>query len=106
MKGEAAPATGSGESLKRSVEHVKEAAETLLQTTVDQTGAEWRRARDTLGGKAKALKSSVSERAHDFADDARDLGGKGQRLVQQHPWTSIGISAGFGFLVGLLVRRR
>ena len=106
MNNETAPATGNQESLKRSVEHVKEAAETLLQTTLDETGEEWRRARHALGGKARALRSSVSGRVHDVAQDARELGGKGQRLVQQHPWASIGIGAGLGLLAGLLIRRR
>ena len=106
MNSETAPAMGNEESLKRSVEHVKEAAETLLRTTVDETGEEWRRARHALGGKARALKFSVSGRAHDFAEDARELGGKGQQLVLQHPWTSIAVGAGLGLLAGLLVRRR
>ena len=106
MKSEIAPTTSNEESLKRSVEHVKEAAETLLRTTVDETGEEWRRARHVLGGKARALRSGMSERAHDFAQDARELGGRGQHLVQQHPWASIGIGAGLGLLAGLLVRRR
>jgi ElaB/YqjD/DUF883 family membrane-anchored ribosome-binding protein len=106
MKSETTPATGNEESLKRSVEHVKEAAETLLRTTVDETGGEWHRARDALGGKARALRSSISGRAHDFAQDARELGGKGQRLVQQHPWASISVGASLGLLAGLLIRRR
>jgi ElaB/YqjD/DUF883 family membrane-anchored ribosome-binding protein len=106
MNSETAPATGNEASLKRSVEQVKDAAETLLKTTVEETGAEWRRARHALGGKARALKSGMSARAHDFAEDARELGGKGQRLVQQHPWTSIAVGAGLGLLAGLLVRRR
>lgn len=106
MRSEAAAATGNEKSLKHRVEHVKGAAETLLRTTADETGAEWRRARDTLGRKARALRSGMSGRAHDFAQDARELGGKGQRLVRQHPWTSIGIGAGLGLLAGLLVRRR
>ncbi|HET7592589.1 MAG TPA: hypothetical protein VFK00_06245 [Rhodanobacteraceae bacterium] len=106
MKSETAPATGNEESLKRSVEQVKDAAETLLRTTVGQTGEEWRRARHAFGGKARALRSSMSGSAKEFAEEARELGGKGQRLVQQHPWASIGIGAGLGLLAGLLVRRR
>lgn len=106
MNSETAPATGNEESLKRGVEQVKDAAETLLRTAVDETGAEWRRTHHALGRKARALRSSVSGRARDFAEDARELGGKGQRLVQQHPWTSIGIGAGLGLLAGLLIRRR
>lgn len=106
MNSETAPATGNEESLKRGVEQVKEAAETLLRTRGDETGEKWRKARHALGGKARALSSSMSERAHDFALDARELGSKGQHLVRQHPWTSIGIGAGLGLLAGLLVRRR
>ena len=106
MKSETAPATGNEESLKRSLHHVKEAAETLLQTTVNETGAEWHRARDALGGKARALRSAISGRARDFTQGACELGGKGPRLVQQHPRASIGVGAGLGLLAGLLVRRR
>ncbi len=106
MNSETAPATGNEEPLKHGVEHVRHAAETLLRSTVDETGAEWRRTRRALGRKARALRSNVSGRARDFAEDARELGGKGQRLVQQHPWASIGIGVGLGLLAGLLIRRR
>jgi ElaB/YqjD/DUF883 family membrane-anchored ribosome-binding protein len=106
MKGETIPTTGNEQSLKHSVEQVKDAAETLLRTTTDQTREGWHRARATLGGKARALGSEVSGRARDIAEDARELGDKGQRLVRQHPWASIGIGAGLGLLAGLLIRRR
>lgn len=106
MKSETAPATGNEESLKRSVEHVKDAAEELLRTTADESREGWHRARATLGGKARALTSDVSERTRDFAEDARELGDKGQRLVRQYPWGAIGIGAGLGLLAGFLVRRR
>lgn len=106
MKNETAPATRNEESLKHSLEHVREAAETLVRNTVDETGAACRETRHALGGKARALKSSLSGRARDFAQDARELGGKGRHLVRQHPWTSIGIGAGLGLLAGLLIRRR
>src|SRR5690348_1627181 len=106
MKSETAAATGNEESLKRSAEHVKEAAETLLRTTVGKTGKEWGRARHAFGGKARALRSGMSERARDFAQDVREAGEQGQRLVRQHTWTSIGIGAGLGLLAGLLIRRR
>lgn len=106
MKGEATPAAGNEESLKHSVEHVKDAAETLLRTTLDETGAKWRRARDTLGRKRRALKSRMSGRADDFALDARELASRGRHLVRRHPWASIGVGAALGLLVGLLIRRR
>jgi ElaB/YqjD/DUF883 family membrane-anchored ribosome-binding protein len=107
MKNETVPATGNEESsIKHGMEQVKDAAETLLRNTADETREGWRRARATLGGKARALRSDVSGRARDFAEDAREFGDKGQRLVRQHPWASIGIGAGLGLLAGLLIRRR
>lgn len=106
MKSETAPETGNEESLKRSVEHVKEAAETLLRTTVDETGAKWHRARDALDRKTRALKSRMSGRADGFVPGARELGSRGRRLVRRHPWASIGVGAALGLLAGLLVRRR
>lgn len=106
MKSQSIPATGNEEFLKRSVEHVKEAAGTLMRNAADETGAACREASYALGGKARALRSSMTERTHGFARDARELGGKGQRLVRRHPWASIGIGAGLGLLAGLLVRRR
>lgn len=94
------------ESLRHSIENVKDAAETLLQTTVDESSAEWRRARDKLAKKVRVLKSNLGGRTHDLSIKSRELGGRGQRLVQDHPWTSIGIGAGLGLLAGLLLTRR
>ena len=106
MKGEAIPASGNEESLKHGVEHVKDAAETLLRTTVDKTGAKWHRARDALGTKTRTLRSRMSGRAGDFALDARELGSRGRRLVRRHPWASMGAGAALGLLAGLFIRRR
>jgi ElaB/YqjD/DUF883 family membrane-anchored ribosome-binding protein len=41
-----------------------------------------------------------------LAEDARDLGDKGQRLMREYPRVAIGIGAGLGLLAGLLIRRR
>lgn len=106
MKGETIPAAGNEQSLKHGMEQVKDAAETLLRTTTDETREGWNRARATLGGKARALKFRVSGRAQDLAEDARVLRAKGRRLVRHHPWAWIGIGAGLGLLAGLLMRRR
>jgi ElaB/YqjD/DUF883 family membrane-anchored ribosome-binding protein len=106
MKSETVPAAGGGESLKQGIEQVKDAAEALLRSTADETRDGWHGARATLGGKARTLRSDVSGRARDLAEDARDLGDKGQRLMREYPRVAIGIGAGLGLLAGLLIRRR
>ncbi len=96
------------ESLKRSFEHVAEAAEGLLRTTVDETREEWHRAREALGKKARAVRAKVSSRTRDIACDARELGTKGQRLINRHPWisASIGVGVVLGSLAILFARSR
>lgn len=106
MKSETATAPPDEHSPKRDVEHVREAAQTPVRAPIDKTGAKWSRARDAVGAKARAFESSVSGHARDVARDARELAGRGRRLVRHHPWTSIALGAGIGLLVGLLVRRR
>lgn len=107
MKSETNSVMDTEESLKRGAEHGREAAEELLRTATEATtGPEWRRTRSRLGRKARALKSNMSGRVRDLVQDTRELGDRGQVLVREYPWISIGIGAGLGFLVGLLARRR
>ena len=58
-----------------------------------------KRARDTLRDTKDSLKDNVRERSQ-AAVDATEV------YVGEHPWQSIGIAAGVGFLLGLLVSRR
>lgn len=97
---------GNDGALKRDFENVVDAAEALLRTTADQTSAEWRNARDSLERKVQALKSNLSGSAHDFALQARELGGKGEQLMRRYPWASLGVGAATGLIVGLLIRAR
>ncbi|HFT8166705.1 TPA: YqjD family protein [Pseudomonas aeruginosa] len=84
--------------------------EKLLQSTADVAGDQaeeirgkihdsLKRARDTLRDTKDSLKDNVRERSQ-AAVDATEV------YVSEHPWQSIGIAAGVGFLLGLLVSRR
>ena len=84
--------------------------EKLLQSTADVAGDQaeeirgkihdsLKRARDTLRDTTDSLKDNVRERSQ-AAVDATEV------YVGEHPWQSIGIAAGVGFLLGLLVSRR
>lgn len=105
MKTESAPVTGNEDSLKGGIEQLKDATEGLLRAAADETGGEWRRTRSRLRKRARTLRSNMSCRAQDLAEDARELRDKGQSLVREYPWVSIGIGAGLGILTGLFLRR-
>ena len=81
-------------------------AEALLRATSAQTGEKIQevraRAEESLR-QAKARLGSIEEealrRAREVADATDDY-------VRENPWQSVGIAAGVGLLVGLLLARR
>jgi ElaB/YqjD/DUF883 family membrane-anchored ribosome-binding protein len=96
----------SNGELRKSLNDVVNAAEALLRATVDETSAEYHKARTALDDKLRAAKSTVTEHAHEIATNAKEIGAKGDRLVRDNPWMSVGIGAGVGLLLGLILRRR
>ncbi len=96
----------SNGELRKSLNDVVNAAEALLRATVDETNAEYHKARTALDDKLRAAKSSVVEHAHEITSSAREIGEKGDRLVRDNPWMSVGIGAGIGLLLGMILRRR
>jgi ElaB/YqjD/DUF883 family membrane-anchored ribosome-binding protein len=63
------------------------------------------------GARARAQESLREARAHvvalqrDVVARTRAAGQASDRYVHDHPWTSIGLAAGAGLIVGLLMRR-
>jgi ElaB/YqjD/DUF883 family membrane-anchored ribosome-binding protein len=81
-------------------------AESLLRATAAQTGdkVEQIRARaEESVRQAKARLAGVEEQA---LEHARVLAGEADQYVRGNPWQAVGIAAGVGLLVGLLVSRR
>ena len=81
-------------------------AEELLKATAGATGERIgvarARAEETLRSareKLAGLDDAVIDRAKDAARAADDY-------VREHPWGAVGIAAGAGLLIGLLVSRR
>lgn len=81
-------------------------AEELLKATAGQTGERvekvraraeesLRAARDRLQAAGRAIQSGATEAAHGVNEQ-----------VHRNPWTAVGIAAGVGLLVGVLIGRR
>ena len=70
-------------------------AEELLRATADQAGPRVQEAR---------------ERAEESLRNARErLHGAGRELdaqVREHPWAAVGVAAGIGLIVGILLSRK
>ena len=80
-------------------------AEELLKATASQAGEKVAAARQKIeqslieGKKALAdVEKIVIERSKEYADVADDY-------VRENPWSAVGIAAGVGLILGLLMRR-
>jgi len=78
-------------------------AEALLKATAHQAGEKVQEAR----AKAEESLSAARERLSEVKDSAlqrgRELVDDGDEYVRNNPWQAVGIAAGVGLLVGLLV---
>lgn len=81
-------------------------AESLLRVTAAQTGDKVEeiraRAEETVRN-AKARLGDVEEQA---LERAREIAGDADEYVRGNPWQAVGIAAGVGLLIGLLMSRR
>jgi ElaB/YqjD/DUF883 family membrane-anchored ribosome-binding protein len=69
-------------------------------------------AADTLSGTVNSVKSLITNAPEAVSETVKQAAEKVKEVldisghVRKHPWTAVGVSAGLGFLTGLLVFRR
>jgi ElaB/YqjD/DUF883 family membrane-anchored ribosome-binding protein len=94
------------ERLAADVNAVLVDAEELLKQAAHATGEEAKalrsRAQDAIG-RAKDSLVHIEQRA---VAQTRAAAHATDNWVHDHPWTAVGIAAGVGFLVGLVVNRK
>ena len=83
------------DKLMKDLKAVVGNAEDLLKATADQGGEQIARIR------ARAEESVRVARAR-----MKDVGGELDEQVRENPWTAVGIAAGIGLIVGILVGRK
>lgn len=88
-----------------------------LNTVISDAGEVLRMTADQAGESAADLRGRVQARMNQAKDELRDLqetavakakaaGHAADDFVHDNPWKSIGIAAGIGLVVGLLISRR
>jgi ElaB/YqjD/DUF883 family membrane-anchored ribosome-binding protein len=102
----ATPNEVTTDQLLTDLKTVMNDAEALLRATSAQTGEKIQevraRAEESLR-QAKARLGSIEEEA---LRRAREVADATDEYVRENPWQSVGIAAGVGLLVGLLLARR
>lgn len=90
------------DDLRRMVEH----AESLLDETAGLAGDRAAEVRERAAESVRAARERLSGLEQELLDRARDAAQDAEHYVRRNPWQSVGIAAGIGLVVGVLLSRR
>jgi ElaB/YqjD/DUF883 family membrane-anchored ribosome-binding protein len=81
-------------------------AEELLRATASQAGEKAAVAREKIQESLQRAKIKLSEAEVALADKTKQAAHATDEYVHEHPWKAVGIAAGIGLIIGLLISRR
>jgi len=94
------------EKLMRDLQTVVEDAEALLQATAAQTGERVDGIRARAQASLKQAKTRLLEAEDEALEQVRAAAATADEYVHENPWQAVGVAAGAGLLLGLLLSRR
>jgi ElaB/YqjD/DUF883 family membrane-anchored ribosome-binding protein len=96
----------ASEKLMRDLQTVVEDAEALLQATAAQTGERVDGIRARAQASLKQAKTRLLEAEDEALEQVRAAAATTDEYVHENPWQAVGVAAGVGLLLGLLLGRR
>jgi ElaB/YqjD/DUF883 family membrane-anchored ribosome-binding protein len=81
-------------------------AEELLRATASQAGDKIVELRGKMQDHLVSARASLADAQVAVVDKAKQVGRATDDYVHDNPWRSVGVAAGIGFIVGLLIGRR
>ncbi len=81
-------------------------AEELLAATAHQTGEKIGEIRARMQDNLRAARGKLADAEEAIRVKTREVAKATDNYVHEHPWKSIGVAAGVGLVVGLLIGRR
>jgi ElaB/YqjD/DUF883 family membrane-anchored ribosome-binding protein len=96
----------STEKLVRDMRAVIFDAEDLLKATANQTGERIEKVRAKAEDSLRAARERLHLAGEDIGTRAKEAAQDVNDQVRSHPWTTAGLAAGIGLLVGILIGRK
>lgn len=96
----------SKEKLVQDLKVVIADAEELLRATANQAGEKVAVARERMQENLSRAKARLAQVEDIIIDRTRQAARATDEYVHENPWTAVGIAAGIGLLLGLLIGRR
>lgn len=94
------------ERLVRDLKAVIEDAEALLQATAAQTGDRIDGLRARASESLEQAKARLRATEDEALEQVREAAANANEYVRANPWQAVGVAAGVGLLLGLLISRR
>jgi ElaB/YqjD/DUF883 family membrane-anchored ribosome-binding protein len=85
---------------------VAQDVEALLRATASQTVEKLSEARTRAEESLRSARERLTEASDEIADRTRVAATAADEYVRDNPWHAVGIAAGIGLAVGLLLARR
>jgi ElaB/YqjD/DUF883 family membrane-anchored ribosome-binding protein len=81
-------------------------SEDLLKAAANVSGEGFAVAREKFEEKIRGAKTRLADASQPAIDKARETAARTDDYVHDHPWTTIGVAAAAGVLIGILAARR
>jgi ElaB/YqjD/DUF883 family membrane-anchored ribosome-binding protein len=94
------------EKLAEDLRIVISDAEELLRATASQAGEKVATAREKVQDSLQRVKAELAEVEDVLVEQGRQAARVADEYVRSNPWQSVGIAAGIGVIIGLLISRR
>jgi ElaB/YqjD/DUF883 family membrane-anchored ribosome-binding protein len=94
------------ERLMADVNTVLGDAEDLLKQAAQASGEQAAELRRKASGAIARAKDRLIDAEHKLVDSTKHAAKATDHWVHDHPWKAVGIAAGVGVLIGLLINRR
>ena len=96
----------SRDKLITDVKTLMSDADEIVKAMASATGEKASELGDKLRVKLRSAKEKMGDVQEAMADKAKAAARATDDFVHDNPWKAVGIAAGAGFLIGLLVNRR
>ena len=80
-------------------------AEELLKATASHAGEKAAAVRQRIEQSLREGRSSLAEAEDRLLDEGKEAARAADAYARENPWTAVGIAAGIGLVLGLLIRR-
>lgn len=95
----------SKEKLMQDLQLVVSDAEELLRATAGQAGDKVNAARERIQDSLEAAKARLNVAQEAMIEKTREAARATDEYVHDNPWRAVGIAAGVGLVVGMLISR-